>query len=253
MHKFWQIFIFKNRFSYLAMIALTIFGLVSLSLIPKESAPEVQIPVGVVTTILPGAPASDIETLVTNEIERGLAGSLEDVKSLTSSSREGVSSVTVEFEASADIDKSIQELKDEIDKIIPDLPADAEDPIVSEVNFVDQPVMTISISGDLIDSAMTELMDDLEVEIENIQGVSRIETQGVRDREITIIVDQSSLNRFELSVSDVVNGIRNANLTFPVGQITTDGVVYNIAFEGDISSSEEISDVPISSKGGQPV
>lgn len=166
----WHFFISNSRFAYLFLIALIGIGSYSLAVIPKESAPEVVIPVGVVSTVLPGAPAADIESLVTNEIERGLA-SLENVKKITSSSRESLSSIVVEFDADADLDKSILDLKDEVDKIKPDLPDDAEDPTVSEINFVDQPVLTIAISGDLSDFVLTELSTEIEKEIESIAGV----------------------------------------------------------------------------------
>ncbi|MCB9818168.1 efflux RND transporter permease subunit [Candidatus Nomurabacteria bacterium] len=248
----WDFFIKNSRFAYLFLIALIGVGTFSLVSIPKESAPEVIIPVGVVSTVLPGAPASDIESLVTNEIERGLTG-LENVKKITSTSREGVSSIVVEFEAEADLDKSILDLKDAVDTIKPDLPDDANDPFVSEVNFVDQPVMTIAMSGDLSDFAFTQLADDVEREIEAISGVSRVEKSGVRDREVTIILNQESLQRFNISISEVTNAIRNANLTFPIGQIVNDGVSYNVAFEGDIVDTSEIVNIGIASRGGQPV
>jgi len=86
----WEVFIRNNRFAYLFLFALIAVGAFSILSIPRESAPEVIIPIGVVNTVLPGAPAADIETLVTNEIERGLA-SLEGVSDITSTSREGVS------------------------------------------------------------------------------------------------------------------------------------------------------------------
>lgn len=220
--------------------------------IPKESAPEVVIPVGIISTSLPGAPAADVESLVTNEIERGLS-SLENVKKVTSSSREGFSSVVVEFEASADLDKSIQDLKDEVDNIKQDLPEDANDPYVSEVDFVNQPIMTIAVSGDLSDFALTALSDDVEKAIESVAGVARVETSGVRQREITVIVNQSSLQQFNLSLDEIVAGIRNANLTFPIGQIINDGVSYNVAFEGDITDSSQIKNTAIATRGGQPI
>lgn len=253
MHKLWQFFVKNNRFSYLLMLALAGFGIFSLVIIPKESTPEVQIPVGVVTVVLPGAPASDVETLVTNEIERGLSGRLENVKSITSTSREGVSSVVVEFEASADIDKSIADLKDEVDTIKPDLPDDAEDPFVSELNFVDQPVMLVAISGEFTDSEITKLSDEIELQLESLSGVSRVEFGGVKSREVSVIVDQASLNQFNLSLSEVIRGLQTANLTFPVGQIESDNVSYNIAFLGDIENPNEIASIPITSRGGQPI
>jgi len=248
----WEFFIKNSKFAYLFLIALVGVGTYSLVAIPKESSPEVVIPIGVVSTVLPGAPASDIETLITNEIERGLNG-LENVKEITSTSREGVSSVVVEFEADADLDESIQELKDEVDTIQQELPADAEDSFVSEVNFVDQPILTIAISADLSDFEFTILADAVENEVEAISGVSRVEAQGIRDREVTVIVDQAALARFNISLSEVTNAIRNANLTLPIGQIVNDGISYNVAFEGDITDTTQIANIGITNLGGQPV
>lgn len=248
----WEFFIKNNRFAYLFLIALIGVGSYSLVSIPKESAPEVIIPVGVVSTVLPGAPASDIESLITNEIERGLA-SLENVKKITSTSREGFSSVVVEFDASADLDKSLLDLKDEVDSIKPDLPDDAEDPVVSEVNFVDQPILTIALSGDLSDFTLTALSSEVEKEIESIAGISRVDVSGVRDREVTVIINQESLQRYNLALNEVTSAIRNANLTFPIGQIINDGVSYNVAFEGDITDTTQIRNIGVTSRGGQPI
>ncbi len=249
----WEFFIRNSRFTYLLILALIGFGVYSAVAISKESAPEVQVPVGIITTVLPGAPASDIETLVTNELERGLAGSLENVKKITSSSREGISNITVEFEASADIDESIADLKDRVDAIKVDLPTDAEDPVVTEVDFVDQPILTVALAGELTDDEFTTLADALERELEGISGVSRIEVGGVQSREVSVVLDQASLVRYGVSVSQVVGALRTANATFPIGQIVTDGVSYNLAFEGDIASPEEVALVPIATLGGQPV
>jgi len=248
----WEFFIKNNKFAYLFLAGLIGLGSYSIVSIPKESAPEVVIPIGVITTILPGAPASDVESLVTNELERGLA-SLENIKKITSTSREGVSNVIVEFEASADLDKSIQDLKDEVDTIKQDLPTDAEDPFVSEVNFVDQPILTIAISGDLNDKAFTALAKNVEDELESVSGVARVEKSGVRDREVTVIVDQTALVRFDLSLTDITNAIRNANLAFPIGQIKNDGIAYNVAFEGDLTDTTEIANISVKNLGGQPV
>lgn len=249
----WEFFIKKNRFSVLLVLSLIGLGLFSVNAIPKESAPEVVIPVGVVTTVLPGAPAADVESLITNEIERSLAGSLENVKEITSTSREGVSSITVEFEASADLDQSIQDLKDQVDTVAPELPEDANDPRVSEVNFVDQPILTFVISGDFSDLELVNLGNEIEDEIESVQGVSRVEKNGIPTREVTVIAQQPLLDRFELTVNDIQRAIAAANTTFPIGQIESEGIIYNIAFDGDIVDTTEIANIVVDTKGGTPV
>lgn len=248
----WEFFIKNDKFAYLFLIALIGVGSYSLISIPKESAPEVVIPVGIVSTVFPGAPAADVETLITNEIERGLT-SLENVSQITSTSREGISSITVEFEASADLDESIQSLKDEIDTIKQELPDDANDPFVSEVNFVDQPILTIALAANLSDNTFATIGNEVEREIEQISGVSRVELQGVRDREVTVLVDQTALAQYNLSLSEVTNALRNANLTFPIGQIINDGIAYNVAFEGDIPDASELPNIAVATRNGQPV
>lgn len=235
------------------MVALLGFGLFSVIAIPKESAPEVQIPVGIITTVLPGAPATDIENLVTNEIERGLSGRLESLRRITSTSRNGVSVVVVEFLASADVKDSIRALKDEVDIITPRLPSEAERPLVSEVNFVDLPIMTIAIAGDLSPTEFSSLTDEIVTELEFIPGVSRVEKSGVREPEVTVLVEDTALLRYGLSVNEVVNSIRAANSQFPVGQIVVDNITYNILLEDGVNALSDVANVPVAAPGGQPV
>ncbi len=249
----WNFFLDNSRFTYLLIFVLICFGTFSIFSISRESAPEVQIPVGIVTTVLPGAPAVDIENLITNELERGLSGSLENVKKITSTSKESVSSITVEFSAEADIDESISELKDKVDALVNRLPDEAERPTVTEINFVDQPIMTIAVSGDKTPEEFSYLADNLIDEIEAVKGVSKVEKSGVRDREITVLVDQAALLRFNLTINDVLLGIRSANNTFPVGQIVSDNVSYNIIFSGKADTAESIKRIPVALRGDQPV
>ena len=135
MEKLWTFFLKNRQFSYIVLIALLFFGITGLISIPRESSPEVRVPIAIVSTVFPGASAVDVEELITNEIEDQLEGSLDAVKEITSTSRESISSVVIEFEADADIDKSIQDVKDEVDKVKPDLPSDAEDPSVTDVDL----------------------------------------------------------------------------------------------------------------------
>mgnify|MGYP001494100851 CR=1 FL=1 len=249
----WEFFVKNNRFSALLMVSLLGLGLFSVNAIPKENAPEVVVPVGVVTTILPGAPAADVESLITNEIERSLAGSLENVSNITSTSREGVSSIIVEFDASADLNQSIQDLKDEVDLVTSDLPDDANDPMVSEVSFVDQPILSFVVSGNLTDLELVDLGNEVENEIESIAGVSRVEKSGIPEREVTVVVDLALLERFELTVDDVRSAIATANTTFPIGQIESSDIIYNIAFEGDLADTAEITNVVVSTRDGTPI
>ncbi len=249
----WDFFLKQNRFTYLLILSLIALGVYSAIVIPKESAPAVEIPVAIITTVLPGASASDVERLVTNELERGLAGTLENVNEISSVSSAGVSMITVEFAAEANLEESIQDLKDRLDTVKTELPSAAEEPTVTEVNFVDQPILNIAISGDLTASEFSVLAKQLTDELEKITGVSRVEVSGVQDNELTVMVSEEALVRHNLSINDIVNGIRAANTSFPIGEIVTNNISYNIVFESSLSTQEAILEIPIAVRGGQPI
>lgn len=253
MYPLWKFFIKKRQFSYLVLAALTIAGVVSIFSIPKESAPEVQIPVGIVTTILPGASSEDVELLVTDKIEQALKGTLENVKQITSVSREGVSSVTVEFEASADIDKSIQDLKDKVDTAVPELPEEANDPLVSEINFVNQPFTQFALAGDRSPEELADIAEELEDELTQIAGVSDVVIDGAREREVRVVVRPEALSSYNLSLNDVIAGIARSNASLPVGSLEVGGIRYPIEFEGDITDPSEVADLAIATVGSTQV
>ncbi|MDB5187637.1 MAG: acriflavin resistance protein [Candidatus Kaiserbacteria bacterium] len=248
----WHFFIEKRQFTILVIIGLTIVGGVAAKVTTKESAPEVEIPVGVVSTVLPGASPEEVERLVTNKLETRLAN-LSNVNKITSTSRESVSVITVEFNASANLEKSIQTLKDEIDKAKTDLPTDAQAPNVTDVNFVDQPIQIISISADRPFSELSTLGETLKNELQGVHGVSRVEVSGAPDREIQIVARKEALAQYGISLSQVVSAISSANTTLPIGSITTDDIVYNIAFDGGLDNVTDLGGLPILNVNGQVI
>jgi multidrug efflux pump subunit AcrB len=252
MHSLWYFLLRKREFSWLLMAALLCIGGVSLVAIPKESAPEVIVPIGIVTTVFPGASALDIEELITNKLEQEISN-VEDLDSITSNSRDGVSIITAEFDASADIDKSIQNLKDAVDQVEAELPRDAETPFVNEVNFANQPILIISVSSLLPPVAFTELAEDIADELKGVRGVSDVTIEGVRPRQVQIVLEERSLQAFELSVNDVTAALAGANLTLPVGTIVTDGIEYAVRYEGKIDEVSDIENIPVGAFNGMPV
>lgn len=252
MTRFWTFFIDKNHFTTLLGIVLIIAGGFAVLAIPKESSPEVQIATGVVTTVLPGASAEDVESLVTNKIEDQVLG-IENVSKVTSTSGDGVSSVVVEFNASANIDRSIQLLKDEVDKVAPELPDEANDPVVTDVNFADQPILIISIAGDLAPAELTALGETVQDELERVTGVSKVELAGVRERQVQVIVEQAKLRQYGLSISDVTNAIRASGVAAPAGSITVDDVRYAVRLEAGLTETDQVRAIALRGPGGAPV
>ncbi|HEV8677640.1 MAG TPA: efflux RND transporter permease subunit, partial [Candidatus Paceibacterota bacterium] len=252
MLSFWKFFIEKRQFTILLIIGLCVWGLAAAALITKESSPEVQIPIGVVSVALPGASAEDVERLVTNKLESHLAN-IEGLDKLTSTSRDGLSTIVVQFLASADLDKSILKLKDEIDKDKADLPADATTPVVSNVDLVDQPIQIISVTADLAAPQFAALGDELKGDLQTVPGVARVEVSGVRDREVSVVVKKEELARLGISLSQVISAIGAANASLPVGAITIGDISYNIEFSGSLDDVADIGSIPILQNAGQVI
>ncbi len=252
MTKFWSFFIDKHHFTMLLAGVLILAGLYSVAAIPKESSPEIQIPIGVIVTVLPGASAEDVETLITDKIEDRVIG-LENVTKVTSSSGDGVSSITVEFSANADIEKSIQLLKDEVDTVTPELPEEANDPIVNDVNFADQPILIVSIAGELAPAELTALGDTVSNEIERVRGVSSVTLSGVRERQVQVIVEQAKLRQYGIGISDVTRAIQASGVASPAGSITVDGVRYAVRLEAGLTDTNQVGAIALAGPGGTPI
>ena len=113
---------------------------------PRESAPDIPIPIFLVTTVYPGVAPEDIEKLITIPIEKKLK-ELSNVDELSSSSSEGASVINIEFTPDVDLDQAFQRVRDKVDLAKPDLPDDAEDPILTEVNVSEFPIAVITLTG----------------------------------------------------------------------------------------------------------
>lgn len=253
MFNIWNFFLKKSSFSLLLIVAFVFFGVFSVIVIPKESAPEVQIPIAITTTIFPGASAEDVEELVTDKIEEALNNNLDELNKITSVSREGVSVVIAEFNADADINNSVREVKDEVEKVKRELPEEVEDPFVSDVNFVDQPIMLVSIASDLPVTKFIELADDTADELKSVKGVSKIIKSGIQEREVQVIVNKKQLHKFKMRLVDVVRALSFSNTSLPIGGITLDGIEYAVKFQGEIKETREIENIVIGTDGGQPI
>ena len=252
MHSLWFFFLRKREFSVLLMVTLIAIGVYSVNAIPKESSPEVIVPIAIVSTAYQGASARDIEELITNTLE-GEIGTVDDLDTITSTSRDGVSIITASFDAKADIETSIQNVKDAVDAVQGELPSEATTPMVSEVNFANQPILVVSVSAELPPRAFTELAESVADELEGVRGVSDVVIGGVRTHEVQVVVREAALRSFGLSLSMVTNALREANLTLPVGTVVTGGIEYAVRYEGKIQDIDAIQDVPVGTSGGLPV
>lgn len=251
-HSFFGFFVTRFRLTLLVIIAIVSLGALAVSTIPREADPEVKIPVAVVTTFFPGASPLDVENLVTDKVETKIE-ELDDVKLVTSSSVLGLSSVTVEFEAEADLEDSIRNLKDKVLEIR-GLPDDAEDPIVTEVRIDDQPIITFSLAGPLNEQEFKVLGEYLQTELEKIPGISDAPLLGVQSREFQVIVHKGELERLNIPIGLVVSAIASSNNDTPLGDITLDSTNYNLRTVAKINNLEDLKKIVVfTDQNGQTI
>lgn len=248
----WTFFAKNLKFTILFTLAISLLGLVSMITIDKESNPEVNIPFVSVGTSFIGASALDVEQLVTNPLEDALAG-IDDLKSLTSTSSLGFSSIGLEFEIGADIDKKLQETREAITRVEGQLPSDAGDVVAQQVSFDDTPVKIYVIGGPYETAELKRGLDQVVDKLERIPGLTEARVIGGQEEEIQVRVNPARLAQYGLSIDQVTNAIRQAETNIPVGVIERDNAQYSLRFDGRISSVGEISVMPVGIFGGNSV
>ncbi|HEX7070570.1 MAG TPA: efflux RND transporter permease subunit [Rhodothermales bacterium] len=243
----------KYRTSVVVLtVVLSIGGLLSYVSIPKESNPSIEIPYIVVTTLYPGASPSDIESLITQPIEEEIS-SVNGIDNIQSTSTEGVSSVVVEFTPDVSMDDAFQKVRDKVDIAKADLPSDVEEPMVSEVDLSEFPIMTINLAADYSLARLKEVAEDLEDELESIPSVLGVDLFGGLDREVQINVDLNALQGYNLAFSDLVETISTENSNIPGGSVDVDRLNYLVRVNGQFADPAEIENLVVKAPGGTPV
>ena len=236
----------------LAVTCLIVFGALSYVTLPRESAPDVKIPVVMVNTLYTGVASADIESLITIPLENELA-SVKDLKKMTSSSAEGASIISLEFEPEVVIEEALQLVRDRVNKAKPDLPEDADEPTVREISLSDQPMMLVTIAGPVDETVLKAVGERIQDDVKRIPGVLDATLSGGREREIRVEVDPHRLAHFGFSLNDVQNAIAGENVNIPGGDVTAGGSNYLVRVPGDFGSSSEILNVPVKRQGDRPV
>lgn len=233
-------------------VSVLVFGWISYRDLPRESFPDVEIPVVLVSTPYIGVSPEDIEALVTFPLERELAGT-PDLKKMSSTSAEGVSIVSLEFEPEASIEDALQKVRDRVNRAKVDLPEDAEEPTVQEVNFSDFPIMIINIAGEKDEEQLKELAELLQDDLERVNGVLDVKLAGGMTRQLRVQVDPVRLATYGLGLGDVSSAIGNENVNIPGGEVKAGSSTFLLRVPGELRTAEAIGLVAIKRMGDRPV
>ncbi|HMW32867.1 MAG TPA: efflux RND transporter permease subunit, partial [bacterium] len=250
--RIWDFAVDNKVTVYILMMIIVILGTMSYSSLPREAAPDISIPLVIVSVPYVGVSPADMEGLVTQPMEKELK-SLKDVKEITSSSKEGLSTIRVEFETGIDIDEALRRVRDKVNQTKPKLPSDILEPIISEINFSEFPIMFVTLGGDLGLARMKRIAEDLQDKIEAVPGVLSSDITGSLEPEVQVNCDINRLKGYSVSFDDVINAIRSENLTTPGGAINNGTTEYSVRIPGEFAAPKPIEDLIIKMRHGSPI
>lgn len=233
---------------------LTLGGLLSYRMLSYELMPEFSVPVVTVTTLYPGAAPSEVESEVSKRIEDAVS-SLDNIDNITSKSMESASIVIIEFKAGTDVDMMLDETQRKVNKMVSDLPDDAESPTLTKFSPSDQPIMQILATSNLSSGAFFQKVEDQYLPIlQQVPGVAEIIMVGGEKREIRVEVDRNKLDYYGLSLLQVTSAINQANLDFPTGKVKSSTENMTLRLAGKFNSIEEIQNLVIQTTAtGSPI
>lgn len=246
-------FSINNRISVLVVIVLiALLGIRSYLSIPKEASPDITVPYVLVITTYPGVSPEDMESLVTRKLEDELSD-ISDIKEMTSTTSEGYSNITMEFNSEINIDEALQKVREKVDLAKPELPADVEDPIIEEINFSEFPIMQVNISGEYGLVQLKEIAEDLQDQIESIPSVLEVNLAGGLEREVKVDVNLPKLKYYGLTFGDIIEAIQEENVTVPGGTIDVGTKKFLLRVPGEYNTVKPIEDIVVDAPDDKPI
>jgi multidrug efflux pump len=248
----WSIAVDNRVAVYVLMVLIVLIGWGAYRGLPREAAPDITIPLVIVATPYVGVSPEDIEGLITQPLERAFKG-LKDIKQITSVSKEGLSTIRVEFNTGIDIDDALRRVRDKVNTTRSDLPGDILEPVVSEINISEFPIMFVNVGGKVGLARLKKIAEDVQDKIEAIPGVIRADLVGGLEPEVQVNADVYRLNAYQVSFDDVANAIRAENLTIPGGSIDTKEKNLTVRVPGEFKDVRPLEDIVLKIQNGKPI
>ena len=235
---------------YVLMVIISILGVITYTRLPKEQFPDIVVPTILVTTINAGTSPTDVENLITRQIEKQIK-SVADVKKVTSSSFQDASIVVVEFTTDIDPVVAKQRVTDAVDRARTDLPTTlTKEPQVQEVDFSEFPIMNVNIAGNVGLDVLKRYADELQDRIESLKEIRRVDIIGALEKEIRVDVDPYRLQAASLSIDDVSRAIGMENVNISGGEVLNAGVRRNLQVTGEFTSVDQIKGIVVRGNRG---
>jgi len=240
-------------FAAVMMLTLVTLGVFSYRRLAIDLFPDVEIPILSIITAYPGAAPETVEREVTKRIEEAV-NPISGVRHVNSTSREGLSSVVVEFNIEVKINEASQEARAKISAIRAELPETIEEPVIQKFDFAAMPIVSLAVRSNLLSPRdLTTLVDrKVKRRLENIAGVAKAKMVGSSEREVAVNLDPSRLDALGMGINEVVAGLRSENVNTPLGRLNYGDSELPLRVSGKPKDVGEYSGMVIARRGGDP-
>jgi len=240
-------------FATMFLMALVVLGIVSYPSIGVDLYPKVDFPIVNVTTRLKGASPEIMDIDVTDKIEEAI-NTINGVKTIASTSTEGVSVVTVEFVLERNIDLAVQDVREKVSAIRAKLPTDIDEPIIEKVDPDATPVLWLSLSGNRSVGELSTYADEvLKEQLQKVPGVGAINLSGLRLRQVRVWLDRDKLKAYQVTATDVFQALSRENVELPGGRIESASKEYTVKVKGEFARPQDFNDLIVAYFRGAPV
>ena len=237
----------------LVFITLAIFGVFSLVNISLDRFPKFDANIVMVMSSYPGASAEDIETNLTKVLENSLNG-VSDLKNISSTSRENISLITLEFIEGVDIDVATNDVRDKLDMVNSVLPDGASLPVIFKFSADDMPIMIMAATAEQSYQALDKILDEkVATPLARVSGVGTVSIAGAPQREIQVYCDPNKLEAYGLTVAGISQIIAAENRNVPAGTIDIGSNAYSLRVEKEFNAAEEMLNVVVGHVGGKTI
>ncbi|HBE43719.1 MAG TPA: multidrug transporter AcrB, partial [Bacteroidales bacterium] len=237
----------------LIFAALMVIGLYSLTRLPVDLYPEIELPFVTVLTTYPGASASDIESNVTRPLEDGL-NSVSNLKELTSTSSDGLSVIFLNFEYGSNLDEAMNDIRSNLNFVSRRLPEGSEDPTIIKFNSSMMPIIFYAITASESYSGLEKILDEKIVNpLNRIEGVGNVALTGVPGRKIYVDVDPRKMEAYNLTIEQIGGILRAENMNMPAGYLEMGQTDYPLRIQGEFPESDVLKNLVISNFNGNTV
>lgn len=234
------------------ILGVVVFGSASLTGMPLEYMPDMEMPMELVMITWPGADADSVDRLLTQPMEDECE-SLSDLDSINSYSSENYTMLQLTYQYGTDMDDAYSDLKSAIDNLMPSLPDECGDPIIMEISADALGTMMISATAPAGIDVADYLDNEVVPALENIGGVARVELSGARDEYLRIVLDEAAMRQYGLSISTVGSAIAAADFDMPVGSVSLGSQDIALGVYGNVEVNPNFRDLPIQTPSGHTV